>query len=159
MKILYWLFVLLVFLFASVKNSKPKYQKVTVIIPAFNEEDSVAKVVGVIRKVSFIDEVIVVNDGSTDNTESEASKAGAIVINHETNKGKGEALYTGYRQSDCDIIAFIDADIHNLTSKKVEAIIKPILYGKTDITKTKFARESGRVTELTAKPLLNFFFP
>ena len=129
------------------------------IIPAYNEEDTVAKVIEVIKKVSFVDEVIVVNDGSSDNTESEALKAGGIVINHETNKGKGEALYTGYTNAECDIIAFIDADIYNLTSKKVEAMIKPILLGKADITKTKFSRASGRVTELTAKPLLNFFFP
>lgn len=157
---MYWFIVLITFLLASVKTEKPKkYQKVSVIIPAYNEEDTVAKVVEVVKKVSFVDEIIVVNDGSSDDTEKEAIKAGAIVINHETNKGKGEALYTGYKKAECDIIAFIDADIFNLTSKKVEAIIKPILLGKADITKTKFARESGRVTELTAKPLLNFFFP
>ncbi len=157
---MYWFFVILSFLLASIKTQKPnKYQKVSVVIPAFNEEETVANVVGVIRKVSFVDEIIVVNDGSSDNTEAEALKAGAIVINHEVNKGKGEALQTGYREAECDIIAFIDADIHNLTSNKVEAMIKPILHGKTDITKTKFSRASGRVTELTAKPLLNFFFP
>ena len=154
-----WLFVVLAFLLASIKPSKPKYQRVSVIIPAYNEENTVATVVKVIKEVPCVDEIIVVNDGSTDNTAQEAMDAGAIVINHEVNKGKGAALYTGYKYTDCDIIAFIDADIHNLTSKKVEAMIKPILTGKTDITKTKFARESGRVTELTAKPLLNFFFP
>lgn len=155
-----WLVVLLVFLLAAFKTEKPKkYMKVSVIIPAFNEEETVANVINVVKKVKYVDEVIVVNDGSTDNTESEAKSAGAIVINHEVNKGKGEALTTGYRKSDSDIIAFIDADIHNLTSKKVDAMIRPILEGRTDITKTKFARESGRVTELTAKPLLNFFFP
>ena len=160
MNLVYWFFVLIAFLLAGIKTEKPKkYQKVSVIIPAYNEEETVAQVVEVVKKVSFVDEIIVVNDGSSDNTESEALKAGAIVINHETNKGKGEALYTGYNQAECDIIAFIDADIYNLTSKKVEEIIKPILLGKADITKTKFARESGRVTELTAKPLLNFFFP
>ena len=156
---MYWFFVILSFFLASIKTQKPKYQKVSVIIPAYNEEETVANVVGVVKKVSFVDEIIVVNDGSSDNTEAEALKAGAIVINHEVNKGKGEALQTGYKESECDIIAFIDADIHNLTSNKVEAMIKPILDGKTDITKTKFSRASGRVTELTAKPLLNFFFP
>ncbi len=155
----YWFVVIIAFLLAGIKTKKPKYKKVSVIIPAYNEEETVGKVVEVIKKVSFVDEVIVVNDGSSDDTEAEAIKAGAIVINHETNKGKGEALHTGYKEAECDIIAFIDADIYNLTSKKVEAMIKPILEGKTDITKTKFARESGRVTELTAKPLLNFFFP
>ena len=157
---MYWFFVIIAFLLAGIKTQKAKkYQKVSVIIPAYNEEDTVATVVGVVKEVSFVDEIIVVNDGSSDNTEAEAIKAGARVITHRVNKGKGEALFTGYRKAECDVIAFIDADIHNLTSKKVEAMIMPILEGKTDITKTKFARARGRVTELTAKPLLNFFFP
>ena len=157
---MYWFFVVISFLLASIKTQKPKkYQKVSVIIPAYNEEETVAKVIKVVKSVSLVDEIIVVNDGSDDNTEKEALNAGAFVINHDVNKGKGEALYTGYKNAECDIIAFIDADIYNLTSAKVEAMIRPILEGKTDITKTKFARESGRVTELTAKPLLNFFFP
>ena len=157
---MYWFFVILAFLLAGIKTQKPKkYQKVSVIIPAYNEEETVAKVVEVIKKVSFVDEIIVVNDGSSDNTAEEAMNVGARVITHEVNKGKGEALNTGYREAECDIIAFIDADIYNLTSAKVEAMIRPILEGKTDITKTKFSRASGRVTELTAKPLLNFFFP
>ena len=64
-----------------------------------------------------------------------------------------------FKNSHGDIVAFIDADVSNFTSEKIDKIIRPILEDKTDITKTKFARESGRVTELTAKPLLGFFFP
>ena len=73
MNLLYWFFVIIAFLLASIKTEKPKkYQKVSVIIPAYNEEDTVAKVVQVVRNVSFVDEIIVVNDGSSDKTEEEA---------------------------------------------------------------------------------------
>ncbi|MCI6929728.1 MAG: glycosyltransferase [Methanobrevibacter boviskoreani] len=147
------------FNFRKSSDSSSKNLTVDVVIPAFNEEESVATVIGVIKQLDYIHEVIVVNDGSTDNTESEAKSAGARVINHNVNKGKGAAIKTGVNSSKADIIAFIDADIKNLTQEKVDLIIKPILNGETDITKTKFSRESGRVTELTAKPLLNFFFP
>ena len=110
---MYWFLVIFVFLFAGIKTQKPKtYQRVSVIIPAYNEEDTVATVVNVVKKVSFVDEIIVVNDGSSDNTEAEAIKAGARVITHDVNKGKGEALHTGYLEAECDIIAFIDADIY-----------------------------------------------
>lgn len=146
-------------MFNKSKSSKSDYKYVDIVIPAFNEEESVAKVVNVIKQLDYIDNVIVVNDGSTDRTHEEAINAGAIVIDHNVNKGKGAAIRTGVDKSKADIIAFIDADIQNLTSEKVDIIIKPILEGKADITKTKFARESGRVTELTAKPLLKFFFP
>ena len=66
--------------------------KVSVIIPAFNEEETVANVIKVVKKVKYVDEVIVVNDGSTDRTESEAKSAGAIVINHEVNRVRGKLL-------------------------------------------------------------------
>jgi glycosyltransferase involved in cell wall biosynthesis len=132
---------------------------VSIVIPAYNEESTVADVVNVAMELSYVNEVIVVDDGSYDNTADEAKFAGASVISHPVNQGKGSALKTGFKHSKGDVVAFIDADIRNLTYDKVALIINPILEGKTDITKTKFVRESGRVTELTAKPLLKFFFP
>lgn len=156
---MYYLVMILVFLLASVKSTKNSKKSVSIVIPAFNEESTVAKVVGVASKLSYVDEVIVVDDGSSDRTVEEAESAGATVISHITNEGKGSAIKTGFKNSHGDIIAFIDADISNFTSSKIDKIIRPILEDKTDITKTKFARESGRVTELTAKPLLRFFFP
>lgn len=156
---MYYLVMILVFLLALVKSTKNSKKSVSIVIPAFNEEATVAKVVGVASKLSYVDEVIVVDDGSSDRTVEEAESAGATVISHITNEGKGSAIKTGFKNSHGDIIAFIDADISNFTSSKIDKIIRPILEDKTDITKTKFARESGRVTELTAKPLLRFFFP
>jgi len=132
---------------------------VSIVIPAYNEEATVANVVSVCINLAYVNEVVVVDDGSYDKTTEKAGFAGADVISHASNQGKGSAIKTGFRHSKGEIVAFIDADIHNLTAEKVDMIINPILEGKTDITKTKFMRESGRVTELTAKPLLKFFFP
>ena len=154
-----WLIVILVFLLASIKTTKGSDKSVSIVIPAYNEEATVAKVVSVARKLSYVTEVIVVDDGSTDRTVEEAESAGATVISHIMNEGKGSAIKTGFKNSHGNIVAFIDADISNFTSEKIDKIIRPILEDQTDITKTKFARESGRVTELTAKPLLGFFFP
>ena len=154
-----WLIVILVFLLASVKSTKNSNKSVSIVIPAYNEEATVAQVVSVARKLSYVDEVIVVDDGSSDRTVEEAESAGATVISHLVNEGKGSAIKTGFKYSHGNIVAFIDADVSNFTSEKIDKIIRPILEDRTDITKTKFARESGRVTELTAKPLLGFFFP
>ena len=116
-------------------------------------------VIGIVRSISYVSETIVVDDGSTDGTAKIAERAGAKVIKHSTNKGKGAAIKTGFKKSKGDVAVFLDADLHTLTVEQVEKIIKPILNGEADITKTKFKREAGRVTELTAKPLLKFFFP
>ena len=167
---MHFILVILLFLLSSINSSDNRHEKsnssanneeksVSVVIPAFNEEKTVSNVVNVVKGLSYVDEVIVVDDGSFDRTVQEAKNSGATVISHTRNQGKGSAINTGFRHSKGDIVAFIDADIYNFTHDKIDCIIKPILEGKTDITKTKFIRESGRVTELTAKPLLKFFFP
>ena len=153
--------VIFAFLITFIRNkaSSTTEMVVSIIIPAFNESKTVKSVIDVVKEMKIVDEIIVVDDGSSDNTAEISKAAGAMVIKHSTNLGKGTALQTGLKNSKGDIVAFIDADITNLTSKQIEKIIKPILEGKADITKTKFKRKAGRVTELTAKPLLNFFFP
>lgn len=65
------------------------------LIPAYNEEKTIGTVVKISSK--YVDRVIVIDDGSSDNTYQIAKKAGAIVIRHKVNKGKGDALKTGFR--------------------------------------------------------------
>lgn len=150
----------MVFLLATIKNNGNESPlRVSVVIPAYNEEKNVGNVVKTALSCKYVEEVVVVDDGSYDNTHEKAKIAGASIIRHTTNQGKGAALKTGFKHSNGDVVAFIDADLENLTTKQLDNMIKPILEGKADITKTKFKREAGRVTELTAKPLLNFFFP
>ncbi|MGZ7159379.1 MAG: glycosyltransferase, partial [Methanobacterium sp.] len=155
-----WIILIFVLLVASIKNTgSHSKMSVSIVIPAYNESSSVGNIINIVKKLDIVNEVIVVDDGSTDDTAAIAEKEGAIVIKHATNSGKGAALNTGFKNSKGDIVAFIDADLKNLTSDQVVKIIEPILDGKADITKTKFKRKAGRVTELTAKPLLKFFFP
>ncbi len=153
------LLILILIFSLLIKSKKNNNLTVTVVIPAYNEETSVAHVVKTALSCKYVNEVIVVDDGSSDKTYDIATSAGANVIRHETNIGKGSALNTGFKNSKGDIIVFVDGDLLNLTKKQIEVMIEPIIKGKTDITKTKFKREAGRVTELTAKPLLDFFFP
>lgn len=143
------------------KNQNIKLDKnVSVVIPAFNEEKSIIHVINTVKKVASINEIIVVDDGSQDNTYNLVSECDdVILLKHLNNKGKGSAMKTGLKRVTNDIVLFLDADLSEINQYQIEAILKPILDGEADITKTKFKREAGRVTELTAKPLLQFFFP
>jgi glycosyltransferase involved in cell wall biosynthesis len=132
---------------------------VSVILPAYNEEKTVASVIKTVQALNYVDEIIVVNDGSLDATEKMAKEAGATVISHTKNRGKGAAIKTGFKNSKGDVVVFLDADLQKLNPQQVDKMIRPILNDEADVTKTKFKREAGRVTELTAKPLLSFFFP
>ncbi len=143
----------------SKRRRNGQKRKVSVVIPAYNEEPTVAKVVQAAKECDLVDEVIVVDDGSDDNTYEEAKKAGAKVIRHKENRGKGEAMKTGLKHAEGDIVAFVDADIKNIKPEMIKKMIKPVLKGEADLVKTKFKRKAGRVTLLTAKPLLKFFFP
>ena len=152
------LIIIVSLLYFGDKSSKVN-DTVSVVIPAFNEEKSIKHVIDTVIQVKSITEIIVVDDGSTDKTYDIVSKEDVVLIKHKINKGKGSAMKTGLKKVTNNIVLFLDADLSEINKKQVESIIRPIIKGNADITKTKFKREAGRVTELTAKPLLQFFFP
>ena len=83
---------------------------VTVIIPAYNEEEGITDVISQLKELSRNYEILVVDDGSTDNTYKLATETGVKVIRHPYNKGYGAALKTGIRNAEADIVLFMDAD-------------------------------------------------
>lgn len=105
--------------------------RITAIIPAYNEEIAIGSIV--LSTKNYVNHMIVINDGSTDNTAKIAKKAGAIVLNHSHNKGKGAALKTGFNAVyDTDIIVTLDSDgQHN--PAEITKLVKPIVDGQADI--------------------------
>lgn len=89
------------------KSTNMKY---SVVLPAKNEVGAIAETIHKIRQLDFIDEIIVVNDGSTDDTQKIAEQAGAKVVSHPYSKGNGAAIKTGARNALGDVIIFMDAD-------------------------------------------------
>jgi glycosyltransferase involved in cell wall biosynthesis len=82
----------------------------SIVIPAFNEADSIAEVVGALRGAASWREILVVDDGSTDDTEARAAAAGARVVRRPYNKGNGAAVKAGIRQAGGTYILILDAD-------------------------------------------------
>lgn len=131
---------------------------ITVIIPALNEEKTIASVVKYCWSKPNVSEVIVVDDQSFDNTVKFATEAGANVIT-STKIGKGASMKDGMLCARNEIILFIDGDINPYPDQMIEQMSSPLLNNEYDFVKATFARNSGRVTELVAKPLLSMFFP
>jgi glucosyl-3-phosphoglycerate synthase len=133
--------------------------RVSCIIPAFNEAARVGRVIGIAKMVSEIAEIIVVDDGSEDETHLAARKSGAKVIRHKINSGKGRALKTGALAAKHDLVVFLDADLGNITPAKIKKLIAPLIAEEADFVKAAYDSSSGRVTQLVVKPLLKIVNP
>jgi LmbE family N-acetylglucosaminyl deacetylase len=107
---------------------------VSAIIPAYNEALTIGQVIAVLKRVPLINEIMVVNDGSVDDTGAIAHQTGVRVINLNENRGKGSAMVAGARQAAGDWLVFLDADLEGLTPRHVYSLLEPALAGAADMT-------------------------
>ncbi|MEZ4855635.1 MAG: glycosyltransferase family 2 protein [Gelidibacter sp.] len=142
--------------------------KIKVIIPAYNEADSIAKVISEIP--DLVDEIIVVNNNSTDKTAENAQKAGATVLT-ETKSGYGNAClkgmdYIAHQEEKPDIVVFLDGDYSDYP-EELTKIIAPILENNIDLVigaRVKHLREAHAMTpqqifgNWLATKLMSLFF-
>ncbi|MFE6128820.1 glucosyl-3-phosphoglycerate synthase [Streptomyces sp. NPDC056437] len=153
---------------------------VSVVLPALNEEATVGQIVTVIRRelmsgpFPLVDELVVIDSGSTDRTGEVAAAAGARVVHRDAIlpgipavPGKGEVLWRSLMVTRGDIVCFVDADLREFSPDFVSGIVGPLLT-EPDVQFVKamydrplgdIAGQGGRVTELVARPLLNLHWP
>lgn len=106
------------------------HKNVTAIIPAFNEEARISDVVSGVA--GYVDEVIVINDGSRDKTAIIALEAGARVINFAENRGYIAALKTGFAEATTDIVVTLDAD-GEFSPSYIPLLVAPLLAGEAEM--------------------------
>lgn len=107
--------------------------RIIAAIPCYNEERFIGSVV--LRAREFVDQVIVVDDGSTDETARIAEAAGALVVRHEVNKGKGMAMNTAFqwaKENGAQVMVMFDGDGQH-DPVQIPAVLKPVLEGKVDV--------------------------
>ncbi|MDT0453932.1 glucosyl-3-phosphoglycerate synthase [Streptomyces hesseae] len=153
---------------------------VSVVLPALNEEATVGEIVATIRRelmsesVPLVDELVVLDSGSTDRTAEVAAAAGARVVHRDeilprlpALPGKGEVLWRSLLVTTGDVVCFVDADLKDFSSAFVSGIVGPLLTDpEVRFVKAMYDRplgevagQGGRVTELVARPLLNLHWP
>jgi len=165
------------------ENKQRSGTRISVVIPARNEERTVASVVGplfqaLVSDAPLVDELVVIDSDSTDATASAAAEAGAVV--HRARDiapalgaypGKGEALWKSLLVTHGDVLVFVDADLTQWGPHFVTGLLGPLLADSSvQLVKGFYARvrteadgsvstEGGRVTELVARPVLNMWWP
>ena len=154
--------------------------RISVVLPALNEERTIGDIVSVIRSelmaepAPFVDELVVLDSGSTDRTGEVAAAAGARVVHRDrvlprlpALPGKGEVLWRSLLVTGGDIVCFVDADLEDFTADFVTGVVGPLLTEpEVQLVKAVYDRPygddpagGGRVTELVARPLLNLHWP
>ncbi len=112
-------------------------EKISCVVPIFNEGKRVSGVLNALVGHPLIGEVIVVNDGSTDNSEKILGEwRGIKLISYKKNKGKSHAVMTGLKAAKHDLILTIDSDLEGLSREDVMALIEPVASGKADVSMT-----------------------
>jgi glycosyltransferase involved in cell wall biosynthesis len=114
-------------------NATAADPRVAAIVPAYNEGETLAAVLTVLKSVPLIHEVLVVSDGSTDDTVAIARSMGLRTIHLRTNHGKGKAMAVGVDHTDAPVLVFVDGDILNLTASMLSQLIEPVLSGGSDM--------------------------
>jgi glycosyltransferase involved in cell wall biosynthesis len=156
---------------------------VTAVLPARNEQATVGAIVetlvrDLVHDVRLLDEVVVMDSGSTDRTAQVATDAGARVVHVDSvapqlgaGRGKGDALWKGLLATEGELLVFLDADLEEFTSRYVVGLVGPlVLHPEIAYVKATYDRPvastpgmapagGGRVTELLARPLLNAWWP
>ena len=113
---------------------------ISVIIPAYNEEYTIADVIKTAKNVPEIDSIVVVSDGSTDRTVEIARSLKVEVYEMKENIGKGGAMKRGFEKTDSDIILFLDADLIGLECEHIYSLINPIIENIADMTIGVFSK-------------------
>ncbi|OBK91417.1 glucosyl-3-phosphoglycerate synthase [Mycolicibacter sinensis] len=153
---------------------------ISVVLPALNEQATIESVIDSITPLvdNLVDELIVLDSGSTDDTEIRSIAAGARVVSREQavpevapQPGKGEALWRSLAATSGDIVVFVDSDLINPDPMFVPKLVGPLLTGDgvhlvkgfyrrpLKVNGTEDANGGGRVTELVARPLLTALRP
>lgn len=148
--------------------------RVSVCLPARDEAATIGAIVAEAVRLDIVAEVVVLDDGSVDDTAAVARAAGARVVSEATvlpetgaGSGKGNAMWKSLYACNGDIICWVDADLRNFRGEYIERLCAPLLdQPDTMFVKAYFERSfegaptgGGRVTELVARPLLSLLFP
>jgi glucosyl-3-phosphoglycerate synthase len=166
-----------------VEIKKRKKLTISLCLPTYNEEKTVGKIIRILKsrcveEYPLLDEIVVVDSGSTDNTRKIVEAEGVpfyyadkILKKYGSYKGKGENLWKGLYITKGDIIIYLDTDVRNMHPRFVYGLVGPLLTRNSIwFTKAFYQRPikvgkelrplgGGRVTELTIRPLFNMYFP